>query len=273
MHTTRGLIVALGAACAVGTPTRADVVYLSQERLVEAATSADGNSQVLAATGFDPFVETLRLFTTFPTEGGGTAPNGAEAGIDCQLDPNAIRIVGSLLGSGGLGVVGGSPVLQFGEAAADISTDFRVDVATPYTLRASARPSTRPGDRFKIKLKDETRNIVVFLLDDTMPPQEVAISGVLSPGNWSLDYEAELTVDGPEMLRNFYFNMNIGCYANCDGSTTAPVLNVNDFVCFQAMFAQGDPRANCDDSTVAPILNVSDFICFQQKFAAGCSAP
>src|SRR5262249_46161837 len=28
-----------------------------------------------------------------------------------------------------------------------------------------------------------------------------------------------------------------GCYANCDGSTTVPVLNVNDFVCFQTRFA------------------------------------
>jgi len=29
--------------------------------------------------------------------------------------------------------------------------------------------------------------------------------------------------------------------------------------------------ANCDGSSVAPILNVSDFICFQTKYAAGCS--
>jgi len=29
--------------------------------------------------------------------------------------------------------------------------------------------------------------------------------------------------------------------------------------------------ANCDGSSVPPILNVSDFICFQQKYAAGCS--
>src|SRR5690606_18578892 len=43
------------------------------------------------------------------------------------------------------------------------------------------------------------------------------------------------------------------CYANCDGSTTAPVLNVNDFICFQAAFAAGDPYANCDGSTQAPV--------------------
>jgi len=61
------------------------------------------------------------------------------------------------------------------------------------------------------------------------------------------------------------------CYANCDGSTVAPILNVSDFICFQTKYAGGDPYANCDGSTTPPILNVSDFICFQTKYAAGCS--
>jgi WD40 repeat protein len=60
------------------------------------------------------------------------------------------------------------------------------------------------------------------------------------------------------------------CYANCDGSAAAPVLNVNDFVCFQNRFAAGDSYANCDGSTVTPILNVNDFSCFLNRFAAGC---
>jgi probable HAF family extracellular repeat protein len=60
------------------------------------------------------------------------------------------------------------------------------------------------------------------------------------------------------------------CYANCDHSTTPPILNVGDFVCFQQRFAAGDPAANCDGSTTPPTLNVADFVCFQQAFAAGC---
>jgi len=72
----------------------------------------------------------------------------------------------------------------------------------------------------------------------------------------------------------FRLNGSIGnsppCYANCDSSTLAPVLNVNDFICFQTRFAAGDAYANCDSSTIAPVLNVNDFICFQTKFAAGC---
>jgi hypothetical protein len=60
------------------------------------------------------------------------------------------------------------------------------------------------------------------------------------------------------------------CYANCDASTAPPVLNVNDFLCFQSRFAAGDSYANCDQSTTAPVLNVNDFLCFQAAFAAGC---
>jgi hypothetical protein len=60
------------------------------------------------------------------------------------------------------------------------------------------------------------------------------------------------------------------CYANCDASTAAPVLNVGDFTCFLQRLAAGESYANCDSSTAAPVLNVGDFTCFLQRFAAGC---
>ena len=60
------------------------------------------------------------------------------------------------------------------------------------------------------------------------------------------------------------------CYANCDSSTTAPILNVADFTCFLQAYANQDPYANCDGSTAVPVLNVGDFTCFLQKYAAGC---
>jgi Lectin C-type domain len=62
-----------------------------------------------------------------------------------------------------------------------------------------------------------------------------------------------------------------GCYPNCDGSTTAPCLNVADFSCFLNEFAAGSSHANCDHSTLPPVLNVADFSCFLNEFAAGCS--
>jgi probable HAF family extracellular repeat protein len=70
------------------------------------------------------------------------------------------------------------------------------------------------------------------------------------------------------------WTLNLGrppaCYANCDGSTIPPVLNVGDFTCFLQRFAAADPYANCDQSTTPPILNIGDFTCFLQSFAAGC---
>jgi hypothetical protein len=71
----------------------------------------------------------------------------------------------------------------------------------------------------------------------------------------------------------------VPCYANCDQSTVAPILNVEDFTCFINEFAaaQGLPHeqqitayANCDGSTTAPVLNVEDFTCFINEFASGC---
>jgi hypothetical protein len=73
---------------------------------------------------------------------------------------------------------------------------------------------------------------------------------------------------GTAMLTRVYV-----CPANCDGSTTPPILTVNDFVCFMTKFAAGDTGANCDCSTSAPILNVADFVCFQTRFANGCAPP
>jgi hypothetical protein len=69
------------------------------------------------------------------------------------------------------------------------------------------------------------------------------------------------------------------CYANCDMSTSAPLLNVDDFICFVSAFSEAQALpysgqvghyANCDASTVVPVLNVLDYLCFIEQFAAGC---
>jgi hypothetical protein len=61
------------------------------------------------------------------------------------------------------------------------------------------------------------------------------------------------------------------CYANCDQSTTNPVLTPNDFSCFLNSFAAAQSGANCDGSSVSPILTPNDFACFLNAYAAGCS--
>ncbi len=54
------------------------------------------------------------------------------------------------------------------------------------------------------------------------------------------------------------------CYADCDESGA---LGIDDFICFQTMFALADPYADCDESG---LLGIDDFICFQTQFALGC---
>jgi hypothetical protein len=54
------------------------------------------------------------------------------------------------------------------------------------------------------------------------------------------------------------------CYPDCD---TNGSLSIDDFICFQTLFAIGDPYADCDADGV---LSIDDFICFQTYFAVGC---
>jgi hypothetical protein len=107
----------------------------------------------------------------------------------------------------------------------------------------------------------------------------VVISGLPAPtaGRLAFRYFVENGgPDGPNSDEIFiddvsYTSAAAPCYANCDGSTTAPVLNVLDFSCFLNRFAAGDSYANCDGSTIPPVLNVLDFSCFLNRFAAGCT--
>jgi Metallo-peptidase family M12B Reprolysin-like len=63
---------------------------------------------------------------------------------------------------------------------------------------------------------------------------------------------------------NFTITASAVCDADCDGSGT---LTIDDFICFQTLFALGDPGADCDGSGT---LTIDDFICFQTLFAVGC---
>jgi uncharacterized membrane protein len=99
---------------------------------------------------------------------------------------------------------------------------------------------------------------------------------------WTLDYAFGISADGRVIVGQgtnpcgnqegwvVILGPNSRCYANCDASTTVPVLNVGDFTCYLQHFAAGDSYANCDWSCAPPTLNVADFTCFLQKFAAGC---
>ncbi len=56
------------------------------------------------------------------------------------------------------------------------------------------------------------------------------------------------------------------CDPDCDQSGT---LSIDDFICFQTLFALGDPEGGADCDADAA-LTIDDFICFQTFFAIGC---
>jgi hypothetical protein len=88
------------------------------------------------------------------------------------------------------------------------------------------------------------------------------------------------TINTPRVFSGaIHYTLGSVCYANCDASTVAPVLNVDDFTCFINEYAnaqtlpheqQVTAYANCDGSTTSPALNVDDFTCFINRYALGC---
>jgi enterochelin esterase-like enzyme len=66
------------------------------------------------------------------------------------------------------------------------------------------------------------------------------------------------------------FSNTTACFANCDGSATAPILTPADFSCFLARYRSADQYANCDGSTAQPMLSPADFSCFLARYRAGC---
>jgi len=97
-----------------------------------------------------------------------------------------------------------------------------------------------------------------------------------NPGGW-WGYPNNIKPVPEDLLGNGQTGVNfrlfgspVSCYANCDASTTPPVLNANDFVCFLSAFVSGSSYANCDGSTSTPALTGNDFACFIQEFSSGC---
>lgn len=66
----------------------------------------------------------------------------------------------------------------------------------------------------------------------------LTISGIV-PGDAG-QYDAEIS-GTCGTLYSVPASLAVDCYANCDGSTSAPVLNVTDFICFLNRYATGCP--------------------------------
>ncbi len=54
------------------------------------------------------------------------------------------------------------------------------------------------------------------------------------------------------------------CPSDCDASGS---LDIDDFICFQSLYAVGDLASDCDEDGA---LTIDDFACFQAAYAVGC---
>ncbi len=76
------------------------------------------------------------------------------------------------------------------------------------------------------------------------------------------------TLDGQNRYEVQYLadrvRLVVVCYADCDADLA---FTIDDFICFQTLFALGDSYADCD---LDSFLSIDDFICYQTYFAIGC---
>lgn len=191
-----------------GSCAHASVTYLTQERSISALISFDGSMQSASALDFGAFVDTVGVSATFPAAGGGEGINAAEAGIDCHLDPNRLRLDGTLSGAGGTSTLpGGGTAIEFGNASVITNVAFELDAATMISLIALPRPSLDPEDEFKIKFQSLSGGTVLFELDETSAPEDVNLVMFLEAGQYKIEYEAEVTVSGDGTTKSFGFDL------------------------------------------------------------------
>jgi hypothetical protein len=190
-----------------------------------------------------------------------TIPWSVSSGVATYLD---IDTLGSSLSAGSGQNPNDTQIALYSATGSLVATDD--DSGPGFTSQLSFGTGTRPANGDGVPF--DGRN------------------GPLAPGGYYLAVAPYRVSFGPEYwsavptgtrsgtlainLRTNLTSAPPGCYANCDSSTIAPILNVLDFACFLNRFAAGDTYANCDASTTPPVLNVLDFACFLNRFAAGC---
>ncbi len=104
--------------------------------------------------------------------------------------------------------------------------------------------------------------------------QLVAPTGIAFMPDAGVDCNANLRLDSCDIALGFSLDQNNNgvpdecesqpCYPDCD---TVNGLSIDDFICFQTLFAINNAYADCDADAS---LTIDDFICFQTFFAIGC---
>lgn len=122
-------------------------------------------------------------------------------------------------------------------------------------------------DFAKLTLVGPGQNLVIEV-SEIGKSVEFYEGGPLNPGTYTL--QAYCSGSGgsngwfSKGTFDFTFQVVTPCYADCDQSGS---LDIDDFVCFQTLYALQNSIADCDASGT---LDIDDFVCFQTLYALGC---
>jgi hypothetical protein len=231
--------------------------------------------------------------------------------MDCRPPSSASGTLASVLTAPYLAISGESatfaatlPPCGFGASASTQTVDdirFNVSQPTEVTLTYEFHATTTfpginpphadyflstgsPGDQRIVTPAGPTDQVSLYL--DGPTDASGVLHVTLLPGFFRLQangwcpHPTTSQAGGDWTAHNSVRVQLVACYANCDGSTTSPVVNTGDFTCFLQQYSaaavlpsagQQVTYANCDGSTTFPQVNTGDFTCFLQKYAAGCS--
>ena len=132
--------------------------------------------------------------------------------------------------------------------------DFNID-----TIRSS---ELRAENRMTLELRIDGEG--PFEFDSGLVPVAAAFPNI------------EISIDAAPVCREITVSVVAGesplnCYADCDRSTGAGVLDIFDFLCFQNAFvSQREYACDCDTSSGHGVCDLFDFLCFQGAFVGGC---
>ncbi len=178
----------------------------------------------------------------------------------CALGP----IIGPMAGTFTLTLLNQGPLFtEFALSAADLGAALEF-----YAVTFRGQGQYRLGGEVAL-----TQEITLSLIASSPPspsPQTYA-SGPVAINPQVLFPKIDIAAPGP--LQGCFKNTlhlvaaPVACQADCDASGG---LNANDFMCFLNLYAAGDAYANCDGSSSPPVLTANDFQCYLNRFAAGC---
>ncbi len=222
--------------------------YISQERWISTLNCQGAPPETITAPDFGPFDELM--YSKF---------TGSSAQQTSTLEPWLIKAKGSGTGHKQNGCCGAGKSF--------CSVTFDIDKPTAWMLNGYISVGCSGGASWS--LSGSGANIVFAKKFPETGVVPLGKSGTLDPGTYVITVEATAACGSSAPYYcgasfGFDFALSSVCDPDCDASGS---LDIDDFICFQTLYAIGDPKADCDADGQ---LLIDDFICFQTLYAIGC---